>query len=116
MKHKINHLKNISQKSKIFFQFLNFVGKKIIPLQMLNGSSVFAIYSCLENSTLSKARARINIKRSQRCGLVYLNVRVVEYLKADKVGSLFWFQTRCYFVLLKVLTQTTLGQQIASIK
>ena len=67
MNKKTNPLKNILQKIKNFYIFLNFVLKKIVSLHLLEKSSVFAILSWLlkirhfniykNNKTLAERRA-----------------------------------------------------------
>ena len=114
MNHKINHLKNISQKSKKFFQFLSFVLKKIIPLQMLNGSSVLLSNSCLWNLRSFKRYNKSEYEYRRNAGLLICYIWYFLEPQRRMVSPLLKFQTRCYFVFKKFLTQTTFGQQIAS--
>ena len=58
------HFQYIKKKLQKNFQFLNFVLKKIISLQVINKSSVFAIVLALENSTFSKFNKKeLNARR-----------------------------------------------------
>ena len=86
MNHKTNPLKNISQKSKNIFKFLNFILKKIISLQELNKNSAFRYILASESSATSRA-TRMSDSARVNAGL-FLVGRKLKTLEAD-ISSLF---------------------------